>query len=438
MNDLGIGGVAGNGCRARGLCGPARPLDMRRGIAVNGFPRVVSTVVYKMSTAAVALLATAALLASGCHDPRISVAQFVRIQQDKSAARATSQPVMEEHGGMTAGGPTPAQLWASKAQVPYRVGPGDVLNVSLLGLNETGTPVVTRARVDKNGTIRLPIAGEVAVADMEIDDVEQAILRKYVPAVVTNLTVHVDMRSYNVTDVVVVGAAVRPGIISLRRTDRDMLHAVAAAGGLTNVASGMVTLQRINDPSQSMRLNLLNPAQLAAALSIKPLEPGDIVTVEAAPLNTIYVGGLVLIPGPKTFAPGSEITLMQALASAGGPREEVAPPEATLIRRQSDGTDVQIRVDLKKLQMGEEPNLQLVAGDILWVPETAGTKVLDFVNRNVFFRFGATASYNVIGNATGVEYLNRRSQQSGQFGGGSGTLQNTIDPLGFLAAPSGN
>ena len=99
--------------------------------------------------------------------------------------------------------------------------------------------------------------------------------------------------------------------------------------------------------------------------------------------------------------------------------------------------DVQVKVDLKKLQMGEEPNIMLAAGDILWVPETAGTKTMDFINKNFFLRFGATASYNVIGNATGVEYLNRRAQQSSQFSNGSGTLQNSIDPLGFLSAPGG-
>lgn len=386
---------------------------------------------------------------SGCTDNRISLSEFVRQEQNRSNVLANEMGAMQSDdmlepgvAGQVSGDLLDAstfsssQLWAAKARAPYRLGPGDVIQVSLLGLNETGQPIITRLRVDKNGNIRLPIAGELNVTDMEIDDLEQAIVKKYVPSVVTSLTAHAEMRESTLTDVVVVGAAVRPGIISLRRSERDLLHAVAAAGGLTNAASGTVKLQRIKEPDKSVRLNLLDPVELATSLSISPLEPGDIVTIEAAPSNTVFVGGLVMMPGPKTFAPGVNVTLMQALAAAGGPREEVAPSEATLTRRRPDGTDVQVKVDLNKLKTGEEPNVMLAAGDILWVPETLGTKTLDFINKNVFLRFGATASYNVIGNATGVEYLNRRDQQASQFSNGNSTLQNSIDPLGFLAAPA--
>ena len=413
---------------------------IQRGAAVNGF--TFGGLIKSVGTWVLLAAVVATLFAgSGCQDNRISLSEFVRQEQNKSTAllnetgEQAADPLSDSDTGML----TSSQLWATKAQTPYRVGPGDVLQVSLLGLNETGQPVITRLRVDKNGMIRLPIAGELNVTDMEIDDLEQAIVRKYVPSVVTSLTAHAELANYTSTDVVVVGAAVRPGIISLRRTERDLLHAVAAAGGLTNVASGMVKLQRIKEPDKSVQLNLLDPVQLAAAMSISPLEPGDIVTIEAAPSNTIFVGGLVMVPGPKIFAPGVNVTLMQALASAGGPRTDVAPPEATLIRHRPDGTDVQVKVDLKKLQMGEEPNVMLAAGDILWVPETAGTRTLDFINNNFFLRFGATASYNVVGNAQGIEFLNRREMQSSGFGGGNNgtTLQNQIDPLGFLAAPAG-
>lgn len=415
------------------------------GFTFGGLIKSIGT--WVLLTAVVATL----VAGTGCADNRISLSEFVRQEQNKSmqinemgegqsdGALEPGEPIYVDENLPDSSALSTSQLWATKARAPYRLGPGDVIQVSLLGLNETGQPVITRLRVDKNGNIRLPIAGELNVTDMEIDDLEQAIVRKYVPSVVTSLTAHAEMRESTLTDVVVVGAAVRPGIISLRRSERDLLHAVASAGGLTSAASGTVKLQRIKEPDKSVRLNLLDPVQLATSLSISPLEPGDIVTIEAAPSNTVFVGGLVMMPGPKTFAPGVSVTLMQALASAGGPREEVAPTEATLTRRRPDGTDVQVKVDLNKLKTGEEPNVMLAAGDILWVPETMGTKTLDFINKNFFLRFGATASYNVVGNATGIEFLNRREMQSSGFSNGgtnSSTLQNSIDPLGFLAAPA--
>jgi len=76
---------------------------------------------------------------------------------------------------------------------------------------------------------------------------------------------------------------------------------------------------------------------------------------------------------------------------------------------------------------GEDPNIALAPGDIVWVPETWETRVQDFFNRNVFMRAGVSVNYNV----TGVEFLNRRSLQARRTGGG-GTLADTYDPLGFL------
>jgi hypothetical protein len=75
---------------------------------------------------------------------------------------------------------------------------------------------------------------------------------------------------------------------------------------------------------------------------------------------------------------------------------------------------------------GEDPNITLVAGDILWVPDTLGTRVQDFINRNIFMRAGVSVTYSV----TGVEFLNRRELQGAGVSGND--LEDSFDPLGFL------
>ncbi len=336
----------------------------------------------------------------------------------------------------------PAQMWAERCQLPYRVGSSDRLNVALTGLNaDIPTEVtLTVVRVDRDGEISLPLVGNVKVGGLELEDVETAIHDAYVPAYFQNgIIVHVEVAEYHTTNVVVVGAVTTPGIIPLRRTERDVLHAVASAGGLVFTASGRMTLKRLRRPDEPVTLDLLDPKELEAAFSLEELEPGDIIEVEAATPNTIYVGGLVMVPGPQIFPPGTQVNLLQLLAAAGGVREELYPTDATLVRRLENGSDVQVRIDLNKLRSGEEPNIILAAGDIFWVPETFGTKTIDFLNRNLFFRAGFTASYNVIGNATGIEFLNRREEQSAALTSGSSnssTLQNRVDPAGFLFPPS--
>jgi hypothetical protein len=96
-----------------------------------------------------------------------------------------------------------------------------------------------------------------------------------------------------------------------------------------------------------------------------------------------------------------------------------------------DGTDAHVRLDLARIATGEDPNIVLAAGDILWVPETLETVVQNWVNRNIFVRAGVSVNYNV----TGIEFLNRAGRQAGQTG--TGGLQDAFDPFGFISRGSG-
>lgn len=330
-----------------------------------------------------------------------------------------------------------AEVWSRHAFIPYRIGPADILSVALTGLTDATETIVVEARVDREGRIALPMVGDVKVGGLELVDADEIIKKTFVPAIVKDLTVKVDVSQYETTDVLVVGAVDQPGLIPLHRTQRYLLYAVAAAGGLTAEASGRITLRRVRRPDEEVTLNLLDPVELEAAFALEPLDAGDVVKVQAAVPNTIFVGGLVNAPGIQVFPQGTRVNLLQLLAAAGGVREDVFPKEATLIRRMPDGRDVQVKVDLDRLRNGKDPNVMLAAGDIFWVPETFGTMTMDFINRNIFFRAGFTANYTVSGNATGIEFLNRRRLQSARFdnnrgGTGGGTLQNLVDPLGFL------
>ncbi len=355
----------------------------------------------------------AALALPGCHsDHRISLREFMERQQTAITSADEQVP------------PPPAEL--DRQLGPYKVGPGDVMTITLIGTQAAVIPPVT-VRIDRKGTIDLPIVGALPVGDLELEDVEERIRQAYVPKVYADAVVHAELASAEPTNVLVIGAVSVPGLVQLRRTERNMLYAIVGAGGASDAASGEATLQRIRRPSEIATYDLRNPVQLAEALALEPLETGDIVTVHAAASNTVYVGGLVNRSAPQIHPPGANITALQALAGANGVRTDVFPKEGTLIRRMSDGSDVHVKLDLKRMARGEDPNIVLAAGDILWVPDTWETRVQDFVNRNIFFRAGVSVNYNV----TGVEFLNRRELQ-GSSRGGAQSLQDSFDPLGFL------
>lgn len=353
-------------------------------------------------------------------EPAPTTTEAAESSRDESipitANAVTSQPVFA---------PT-----TSPAKRPYLLGPEDVITVSLTGLSGIDTlseATEVNARIAHDGTINLPLVGAIDVAGYDVVDAEKAIRAAYVPRFVPTLAVGVQIAQFKTTDIVVVGAAQLPGLVYLRRNERDVLHAVAAAGGMAQNASGEVILRRINQPDSEIRLFLRDPAKLRSVLALDPLQSGDVVDVVAAQPNTIFVGGLVNLPGPREFPPGTKVSILQALAASGGVIEDVFPKEGTLIRSMPNGEDVHVKLDLDRLRSGKDPNLQLAAGDILWVPETFGTRTMAFLNQSLFFRAGATVSYNV----TGVEYLNRPAVQNGTVLG-NGNLRNSVDPLGFL------
>ena len=365
----------------------------------------------------VALLLMAVLAAGGCNDHRIGLGEFLLLQQqirDRTAESPSADQVRE----------TSALL--DRKLGPYRVGPGDVLFVTLVSTDDAGLFPPVNVRVNYDNEIVLPIVGTLNVADLPLMEVEEVIHRSFVPAVLTDASVHVTLAEAAPTNVMVIGAVTAPGMVRLRRTERNLLFAIIGAGGASDLASGKVTLVRLRTPSQALTLELTDPRELQSALALEPLADGDIVTVHAAAPNTIFVGGLVNAPQAQFYSPGVQISVLQSIAAAGGLRTDIYPREGTLIRRLPDGSDVHVKLDLTRIATAKDPNILLAAGDILWVPHTPATRIQDFINRNIFLRAGVSVNYTV----TGVEFLNRRSLQSNNAGGGD--AEQAFDPFGFL------
>ena len=366
----------------------------------------------------------------GCADHRISLQQFMAIQEKGSAA--TTQPAQE---------PTltdEERTVLDRELGSYRLGPGDELNVTVSAPEAETAPTALVVHVNKNGEIRLPKVGVIKLGGLDLEDAESqvldALIQKQIYDDKDKVVVHIGVASPDTTNVLVVGAAGAPGLVRLRRTERNLLNAVVAAGGMAQSSSGEVTLKRLRKPEESVTLNLQDPRQLRASLALGPLENGDILQVHAAKPNTVFVGGLVNAPGPQPYPAGTDVTVLQAIAAASGLRTDLTPREATLLRR-INGQDYHVKLNLDRITTAKDPNITLAAGDVLWVPFTAETRVQDWINKNIFVRIGANATYGANYNMTGEDYLNNAARQRAQLysnRGSGGSLQDTIDPFGFL------
>ncbi|NLF32416.1 MAG: hypothetical protein GX591_16190 [Planctomycetes bacterium] len=321
------------------------------------------------------LIAAGALL--GCSPKGITLDEFLAMERQATAEVAN---------------PAPAPTFGERLS-PFTVGPGDVLGVSVLGGQDTATPIAVAVRVYDDGTVDLPLVGAVAVGGLQLTQAEKAIQAAYVEKAFQEAVVHVVLEEPDTIEVLVTGPVGRPGLVRLARNERGLVQAMAAAGGYLP-SSGCVTLVRLRDPGKTVTVNLANPDEVRGAMTMPPLQDGDMIAVATADPNTVFVGGLVNVPGPQSYPPGVRVTVLQAVAAAAGLRTDIFPDEAVLVRHRPDGTDVRVCLDLSRITDGDDPNIELAAGDILWVPHTFETRVQEWINRNIYFRAGAAASVN--------------------------------------------
>src|SRR5207244_1925834 len=88
----------------------------------------------------------------------------------------------------------------------------------------------------------------------------------------------------------------------------------------------------------------------------------------AAPVwaGAVYILGAVNKPAGYPLGAGEKITILQAVALAGGPTE-TAKHSARVIIRHQDRSRLEIWVDLTRALHGKLPGIELCGGDILFV-----------------------------------------------------------------------
>ena len=340
-----------------------------------------------------------ALLVTGCPpDTRIDVAAL----HDKEYQLEDVEPVAVTEDSL--------QLTDFR---PYEVSPGDVLKVNITGLSENYEETAIKARVHADGKVNLPMVGRIEVNGLELEEVERAIVAAYVPDFIKSISVYVDLDETEQTTVMVAGAAGVRGLVTLPRNERNVLYALKASTGLSATASSRVRVIPVRPDRDPSIYDLADINDLRRALIASPLQSGDLILVEPEDASAVFLTGLLNAPGPIDIPRGSTLSVMRAIAAAGGLVDFLAPTEATLWRRMPNGEQVRVKLDLGKIMNGEDADLALASGDIIDIPHTAKTRFLQWAVENVKIGpFGATAVYDPI-----LEYRANRFRNTGSGGG---------------------
>lgn len=232
----------------------------------------------------------------------------------------------------------------------YRLGPGDVLKIEVIGQSFGGQYVVGTL-----GTLTFPYCEQVAVGGLSVAEAESALRACLLDGVLVDPQVSARIEEYHSQKVEIVGAVPKPGIVSLQgpTTLRTVLGLVG--GVQSEQATGVVSVTRGEETFQIPISDLPGQAGDVRILA------GDVVSVEEG--QVVLVGGQVSKPGAISFNEG--MTVREALLRAGG-QTAVANLGASYVLRDGE----KISVNLRRIQRGKAADLVLEPGDQLVVPES--------------------------------------------------------------------
>ncbi len=281
----------------------------------------------------------------------------------------------------------------AEADSVYHLGEGDKITLNVWNRPELSG----KHTVGPDGQITMPLIGTMKLATMTREEAASQIgesLRRYYTAPVVNLGID----EYHANRITILGRVLTPGVLQFDKPPM-LLDALARAGSLP-VLDKQATLTRCavfrgRDKIIWVDLKrLLNRGELAYNIRLKP---NDLIYIPDSFDTLMYVMGAVQKPGAYRLTP--DMSVMDALAQAGGPNEDADENEIAIYR---PGREAVERIPLKSLLTADRKvNFALEEGDVIYVQKKGIAEVGYFLRQLLpglsFMTFGLSASTTTTG-----------------------------------------
>jgi len=249
----------------------------------------------------------------------------------------------------------------------YRIGPGDLLEIKVFEVEQLSQTV----RVSEDGSITLPLLGRVVVEGLTQDGVVQKLAGLLQAKYVKNPQVTIFIKEYKNQQVAVIGAVENAGSYELVGR-KNLLQIISMAGGFSEKAGNQAFILREGADGATATIPidlkdlLINGNQ---GLNI-PILPNDVINVPVDREIKVFVMGRVNKPGAVAAKLSEGISLLQAVADAGGLAEGAREGSITITRKDAKGQEHKIKVNLKDIIKGKKKDIRLQEGDVVFVPES--------------------------------------------------------------------
>jgi protein involved in polysaccharide export with SLBB domain len=287
-------------------------------------------------------------------------------------------PVVADLNAIPAQPLDPAMLQPPESA--FRLGPGDELHIEEAG-NLIAEANVT---VGPDGKIYYEFLPGIDVEGLSLAEARDRIGNELAKFVREKSHVALSLRKVVSQQVWMLGRLSSPGVYALNGPT-TLLDAVAGAGGLgVNTAEGGARSESA-DLTRSFLVRdghfipvdferLLRDGDLSQNVY---LQPDDFIFVPSLLSSQVHILGAVLQPRSEKLA--GSLTLIQAIALAGGTVPEACLPNVAILRGSLAHPQIAI-VAVDMVLHGKAPDVRLEPGDIIYVPYSPQRVLTRYVN----------------------------------------------------------
>ena len=236
----------------------------------------------------------------------------------------------------------------------------------LLSLNVLDDPDFTGAfRVDEAGNIQLPELGSIHVAGSTVTDAREEITKDLLQkGILKDPQVELNVVEYTAPQVTVLGAVASPGVYPMLAPE-GLGNVLALAGDTTILAGDRIDVTAPGDSSKAQAVHYSKGMDTKLLNSVI-IQPGDTVNVQRA--GIVYVLGGVNRPGGYVMQESGNLSVLQAIAVAGGTGVTASIKSVYIMHRNQDNTTAWFEVPYKKMTEGKVADVQVHTNDVVFVP----------------------------------------------------------------------
>ncbi len=272
---------------------------------------------------------------------------------------------------------SPSEMLAvstSSATAPYILGPNDIISVTVYMHPDVSVPApdntgnVGGVLITSDGSVQLPLIGNIHLGGLTLDQARQAITTAYA-AYLTSPAVSVELVQAQSLSYYLLGAFTAPGV-KYPLHELTLLEALAL-GGSVDIPNADLYQAYVAQGATKLPVDLhalLVDGDLSQNILLKA---GDAIVVPSSASENAFVFGAVGKPGAVPFQSGA-LSLLQALSVADMDLANYTDARLSrihIIRAHGRSANFMI-VDARAIMDGEALPFNLRPGDIIFVPPT--------------------------------------------------------------------